>query len=51
MTLFSRRIDYRKDEAARRKAKAHLILDRAVAGHEVSDREIEWALRVTGDLE
>ena len=33
------------------KAKAHRLLDDAKAGLSVSQGQITWALRVTGDLE
>lgn len=52
-TLFPRRTKSKRaqhDAATRCRAFAHRLLDRAQAGHEVSDADITWALRMTGDL-
>ncbi len=51
MNLFSRRL-YRLSFSLeqRLKAKAHIILDRVAAGHDVDPALIDWALRKTGDL-
>lgn len=52
--LFSRRTHTKRaqyDASVHCRAFAHRLLDRAKAGHEVSDADIRWALRVTGDLE
>lgn len=51
--LFSRRTDTKRAKhsaATHCRAFAHRLLDRAQAGHEVSDADITWALRMTGDL-
>lgn len=37
--------------AAHARARAHIILDRAIAGHDVDEDQITWALRITGDIE
>lgn len=52
MTLFDRhpRANVRGHKVASRKAKAHTILDRVAAQHEVRERAVLWALVVTGDL-
>lgn len=52
MTLFQRhtRANARNGKTLKRKAKAHVILDRVAAQHEVRERAVLWALVVTGDL-
>lgn len=51
MTLYPRRVHGNTHGSAlRRKAKAHCLLDKAAAGHEIRQRYITWALRITGDL-
>lgn len=50
--LFSRRCNGKRlREFQRIKALAHTILDRVASGHDVDEAEIDWALRITGDLE
>lgn len=39
-----------RSQAEREKAVAHRDLDRAIAGHGISEERITWALRITGDL-
>ena len=51
MNLHRRRIHGNtQGQVARRKAKAHRLLDRAAAGHDIRPRYITWALRITGDI-
>jgi hypothetical protein len=50
MTLFNRRISNRTKRRDKVNALAHLILDRAAAGHDISEDEITWALKITGDI-
>lgn len=50
MNLFSRRTKGKKVSRCADKSKAHMILDRAAAGHNVHESWITWALRITGDL-
>lgn len=50
MSLFNRRINNRTKRRNKEKALAHLILDRAAAGHDISEDRITWALRITGDM-
>lgn len=40
----------RPPAAAAERARAHILLDRAQAGHDIPREDIVWALRVTGDL-
>ena len=40
----------RPPAAAAERARAHILLDRAEAGHDIPSEDIVWALRVTGDL-
>ena len=51
MNLHPRRA-YRKSASRydKAKAEAHKTLDRAKAGHPVTPKQIECALRITGDL-
>lgn len=50
-TLFPRRPKGKRPLAeAIERARAHIILDRAQAGHDIDGRDIVWALRVTGDI-
>lgn len=48
MTLFPR-VTNTKDEMKKAKAEAHRLLDMAMAGLDVSDESIAWALITTGD--
>lgn len=52
MQLFSRH-GKRKGMSAidRSRAQAHVLLDRAVSGHDVSELLVRWALGVTGDID
>lgn len=50
--VFSRRCNSKRLREFRRiKAMAHTVLDRVASGHDVDEAEIDWALRITGDLE
>lgn len=53
-TLYPRRVPVkwrpRRPESVKR-ADAHVLLDRAKAGHDISAEEIAEALRLTGDNE
>lgn len=50
-TLFPRRQKgKRPPAAAAERARAHILLDRAQAGHDIPREDIVWALRVTGDI-
>lgn len=50
-TLFPRRPKGKRPLAAvAERARAHILLDRAQAGHDIPGEDIVWALRVTGDL-
>ena len=44
-------LHHREPHNASLKATAHRILDEARAGLNVSSARIDWALRVTGDLQ
>lgn len=53
MTLYprmARRNGPNSGRYMRAKAEAHRTLDRAKAGHPITKQQIEWALRLTGDL-
>jgi hypothetical protein len=50
MTLFRRHAGATKDAEMRDVAKAHRILDRLKAGHNETPTQVNWALRMTGDL-
>ena len=50
-TLFPRRTRGKRPLAEQiARARAHVILDRAQAGHDIPGEDIAWALRTTGDL-
>jgi hypothetical protein len=49
MTLFPRRHGGSQSLEFATRCKAHRLLDRARAGDDVSARDIQWALRQTGD--
>lgn len=52
MNLHPRRIHGNTHgRTTRRKALAHVILDRAAAGHDIRPSRVNWALIITGDLD
>lgn len=50
MNLHRRHAGATKDTEMRDVAKAHRILDRLKAGHNETPTQVNWALRMTGDL-
>lgn len=51
MKLFPRHLARRCTTEAKRRMRAHILLDRAVAGHDVPRPLIREELRITGDLQ
>ena len=50
MNLYPRKPGPSKSTQVRDRAAAHKYLDRLIAGRRVSQRLVNWALRITGDL-
>lgn len=51
MNLFPRKPGPTKDLRKIARAAAHRVLDLAISGNQMPQVRIDWALRVTGDLE
>lgn len=50
MKLYPRKPGPSKSDHVRQKAAAHKYLDRLIAGRRVSQRLVDWALYMTGDM-